>query len=302
VNIQKQEMVASLLGRALRSAIPVTNVNRRFFQPGLGAPDTVITTCRFILILEGEVRYTIEGNSFVLKAGTQFLVPSWCRRDWTVPGTEVCELIWCEFDDDPKEIGRDQCFRRELSPSQVRGETRAYLEMARRWKSLTASEGPERELLALELEGLLKSMLARFWPQAELASSQTGIRERRLHPEIKRVLRWLEDHFMHPDVLERLQEESDLTPNYFRLRFREVMGCSPGEYVKRLRLRQARYLLCATQWQHKRIAAAVGYGDALYFSRLYREFWGRTPTAERQAQRRGYAPAPGVGQGFVTPR
>ena len=106
---------------------------------------------------------------------------------------------------------------------------------------------------------------------------------------------------MYPDVLERLREECDLTPNYFRLRFREVMACSPGEYVKRLRLRQARYLLYATDWQHKRIGAAVGYGDALCFSRLYREFWGRTPTAERKAQRQGYAPAPGVGRG-LSPR
>ncbi len=63
--------------------------------------------------------------------------------------------------------------------------------------------------------------------------------------------------------------------------FKLALQCSPHEYLQRLHLRRARFLLHSTQWQQKRIASEVGYEDAMYFSRLYHRFWGHAPSHER---------------------
>ncbi|MBC2595496.1 helix-turn-helix transcriptional regulator [Ruficoccus amylovorans] len=283
MNLPQRQTAENLLARVLRSPVAVTRVGQRHYTAGPGAHDEVVTTCRLILLLAGSMRYTVEGRSFVLEAGTQIFVPAWTRRMWSTPLEHGCEIAWCEFDDDPVEFGPGHCFCRTPGRAAFAREKRALAELARLWQAHTRSA--DDPLLRLGLEAALKPMLARFWQEAAPVLAQDGIEQARPpHPQVRQALRWLEEHFCEPDALARLEAACGLTPNYFRERFREAMMCTPGEYLQRLRLRRARYLIHATGWQHKRIAAEVGYADPLYFSRLYRRFWGHPPSAELSAK------------------
>jgi transcriptional regulator GlxA family with amidase domain len=132
------------------------------------------------------------------------------------------------------------------------------------------------------MEGVLKAMLARFWEYAEvLPGWEKPRRAAPFHPRVKAMLRWAEAHYREPDALKSLYREADMSPNYFRRLFTRTVGCGPHAYLERMRLRQARHLLYATDWQLKRIAAEVGYDDPLYFSRVYRRFWKHPPSGER---------------------
>lgn len=279
---QGSNVLERYLERSLRKALPVTGAKRWSVPPGPGAKDGVITTCRFILVLKGTLEYTVEGQDYRFDEGMHFLVPAWCRRWWSVPEGKNCEIIWCEFDDDPSEIRRGGCLSRQLLPAELKREKKHYLDILHLWKELHGLREAERQLKALELEGALKAMLSRFIPQVETHDFKITD-SARLHPEIKQALVWLGEHYADPKVLESLSESIAMTPNYFRVRFKEALSCSPGEYVKQLRLRQARHLLYATDWQLKRIAIEVGYLDPLYFSRIYRSFWGINPSQERSS-------------------
>jgi len=280
MNAGESRVLSDFLERSLRAELPMTRVNRGVMLPGQGAVDQVITTCRYILVLKGALKYTIEGNDFHFARGAHFLIPSWHRRWWSA-SESGCEIIWCEFDDDPKEIQRGGCFYRQLSMAELNREKRAYLKMLHLWRSMETLSESEKKLRMLQLEGALKGMLANFIPKVERDPRLLMSESRPLHPEVKQALQWLEVHYANPNALEALPRRSALTPNYFRLRFKEALLCTPGEYVKQLRLRHARYLLRETEWQQKRVAMEVGYADPLYFSRIYREFWGRSPSAER---------------------
>src|ERR1700749_4713721 len=78
----------------LHHRLTVTQVYRRIFPLGMTTQDEVITTHRFILVLRGALDYTIEGKTLKMKAGTQFLVPAWVRRVWSVPRAPLCETVW----------------------------------------------------------------------------------------------------------------------------------------------------------------------------------------------------------------
>jgi len=261
-----------LASDCLRNKLTVGNVDRRFFPKGERTRDEIITTHRFILILEGELRYTIDGKSQRLGADTQFLVPAWVRRVWTAPQGKGCTIAWCEFDDPNEEIR--SLLLRCLSPTEQKEERAAYGRIAGIFRRSSD------EWRDLHLEAALKVMLARFLQHA--SSPAASDRPAKVHPRIKEALRWAQQHFMEHDALTGLMHSAELSPNYLRALFLEATLCTPHEYIEHLRLRHARYLLRETNWQLKRIAAEVGYDDPLYFSRLYRRFWKQAPSAERR--------------------
>lgn len=67
--------------------------------------------------------------------------------------------------------------------------------------------------------------------------------------------------------------------------FRQVAGMPPGEYVRTIRLREARRLLGETDWSIELVGEAVGYPDLHYFSRIFSAHEGISPRAFRKLTR-----------------
>jgi len=259
----------------LRQPLVILNAGRRRFPLGRATQHEVVTTHRLILVLRGQMDYTLEDQTWRIPAGVQLFVPAWSRRVWSVPVRGFCEILWCEFDDGGLETGRPGLGIRRLTKPEKWLEKNAHLRLIRHF----AEEAPREALL----EGELKALLARFGDRAEIASA----RGRRLpgppefHPRVKLALRGLEHYYREPDALDRLYQASGLSPNYFRRQFVRALQCSPRTFIERLRLRRARYLLRETPRSVKEIAGEVGYSDALYFSKSYRRFWKIAPSRER---------------------
>jgi AraC-like DNA-binding protein len=270
--------------RWLRSSLPLTAVRRKVFSLGPASQDEIITTNRFILILRGKLDYTVEGKTVRMSAGTQFLVPAWIRRVWSVPRGGPCEIIWCEFDDAGRESGWTACRRRKLVAAEFALERKEFRDLL---KLHHQSDPADASWSALLLEAELKTMLLRFLEKSESTAEEPRDSQRRpkeadpFHPRVKVALKWLNGHFLESDALDGLYRESGMTPNYFRRLFVRAMQCPPQVYIERLRLRHGRYLLHEKDWPIKQIAAACGYQDALYFSRIYHRFWGHPPARER---------------------
>lgn len=258
----------------LRRPLEVTNARRATFSTGSSIQDEIVTTNRLILITQGELLYTIENSSRRISAGTQLFVPAWVRRVWSVPQAGPCEMMWCEFDSADTENAGVEMAHRKLNQTELRREAAAFNALLRLRLRPKSPSPWER----LRLEASLKVMLVRFLAAAD---SLDAAPPADVHPQVKAMLRWLQDHFCERNALETLYARSGLTPNYFRKHFRAATLYTPQEYIERLRLRHARYLLRTTHWQLKRIAVEIGYDDPLYFSRLYRRFWKRPPSDER---------------------
>lgn len=69
--------------------------------------------------------------------------------------------------------------------------------------------------------------------------------------------------------------------DYLRKIFKKELGLSPLEYMTSLRMKNAERLLC-TIWTNgyaiSEIAHMCGYDNALYFSRVFRKYFGCSPT------------------------
>ncbi|MET0263680.1 MAG: cupin domain-containing protein, partial [Rariglobus sp.] len=216
-----------VLEALLRAPLRVTMVRRQTFPARWHVADAVIVTHRFILLEEGVLDYTVEGRRYRLKAGEQFFVPAWCRREWTAT-TKGCRLLWCEFSSGAVTVPPVLC-RREAGA--VREDRRCFERML---ALFGAGETRER---VLGCEGELKAALARFWVEVRMEGSGGGaVRVR--HPEVVRAVAWLERHYAETDALEAFYRTVQLSPNHFRLLFRRETGETVQAVLARLRLRR----------------------------------------------------------------
>lgn len=59
----------------------------------------------------------------------------------------------------------------------------------------------------------------------------------------------------------------------------ETLGCSPGELILAVKMREARRLLERGELQVQQVARRVGYDDPGHFSRRFKAYFGHTPAA-----------------------
>jgi len=108
-------------------------------------------------------------------------------------------------------------------------------------------------------------------------------RETKNNQKIARSIAFISRHLNKPVKVTHLAERANLSSSYFWALFKERTGYAPVDFLIRLRMHQAGHLLNSTNLKIKKIAAALGYKDPLYFSRLFKSVHGVAPTNYRAA-------------------
>ena len=99
---------------------------------------------------------------------------------------------------------------------------------------------------------------------------------------IQNAIAQIHQRFREDLSIEQLSSDAHLSVSRFRSIFKEQTGFSPKDYLTSLRLSRARMLLEQTGEPLSEIAEAVGYPDQLYFSRIFRERVGLSPSEYRK--------------------
>jgi AraC family transcriptional regulator len=74
----------------------------------------------------------------------------------------------------------------------------------------------------------------------------------------------------------------------FMRAFNASFGCTPGEYVRRMRVARAQNLMSMSSDPLRQIAAECGFADQAHFSRCFRKTVGEPPAAWRARHRKAH--------------
>jgi len=124
----------------------------------------------------------------------------------------------------------------------------------------------------LQVRGVFYQFVHRLLRQMQQSSeeiSQNNLAEQ--------VLRFLSERYQEPKSVESLSLELNYSPQHLSRKFKEQTGFSPIEYVIKLRIEKAQFLLLTTDAALQEIARNVGYTDLFYFNRIFKKYVGIAP-------------------------
>jgi AraC-like DNA-binding protein/DNA-binding response OmpR family regulator/nitrogen-specific signal transduction histidine kinase len=99
---------------------------------------------------------------------------------------------------------------------------------------------------------------------------------------VKRTVIYLQENYANPLSRREIAESIGVSENHLSRVFRRELGISPWDYLNRYRIRQAKELLTSTEDSITSVALQVGFNDPAYFSRVFRQQVGQSPTAFRK--------------------
>jgi AraC-like DNA-binding protein len=111
-----------------------------------------------------------------------------------------------------------------------------------------------------------------------------------LHPAVSAARAHLEANLLHPHTLTSLARVSGASASHLGALFVQQFGVGPMHYLQRLRLERACWLLANPYLRIHEIAAACGYEDVNYFTRLFHRRLGMSPGRWRFKARKGRQP------------
>lgn len=101
--------------------------------------------------------------------------------------------------------------------------------------------------------------------------------------KMKKILRFLEHHYMEPLTVSQAADLCSFSPSYFMKFFKAFTGTSYIQYVNQYRLEQAAWRLLHTNLSVLNISEECGFENHSYFIRSFKKKYGTTPLAYRKA-------------------
>jgi AraC-like DNA-binding protein len=112
------------------------------------------------------------------------------------------------------------------------------------------------------------------WRLAQLAFVDSHSRR------IARVIKLLRERFNEPWRMEDIAREVHWSVSALHHHFKDITALSPLQYLKQLRLQQARHLMLSESVDAATAAHRVGYDSQSQFSREYSRFFGLPPVRD----------------------
>lgn len=218
-------------------------------------------------------------HEYSLKGGQDFLICPGQINLYTADAKEPWKYVWVEFDgmraeDSLLQAGLDQDHPIYNPRTPEEGD---LLQEQMLYFSEHASRSP------LHLVGRLSLFLDDL---IEFSDSRQEIGQRSQRDfYINEAVVYIQQNYHRELTVDEVAGFCKLNRNYFSRKFKEVVGCSPQEFLIRQRLSNAAELMRLTDLPIKAIAAQCGYPNQLHFSQAFRKHYGLPPREWRRQNR-----------------
>ncbi len=230
-----------------------------------------------IYVIDGTVYVTEDGTDYAVGAGELLFLKSgvhhYGRRE-IKKGTRWYYLHFCDSAGEP-ECMRENCSARAFKktaalPKQLSGLENSRIEsLIERYIDYFYSDDPMR---LWDINTRLFELLTQIAVYNDSGESSLS----------DRICAYLQESYTEPFSASALEKEFFLSYKYMAAVFKREKNMTMQQYHKNIRINHARMLLGSTLMSVSEVAAAVGYSDALYFSRVFRESVGMCPSDYRR--------------------
>lgn len=277
---------------AIENIRPVIRIAHRLQGPDL-LPERIIFDHELVLFLKGKGRVTLGREIHAFAPHDLFLFPPFVPHSITPDREGTIEHAAVHFDLAPRfpSFARDPARRppygvriahglelpRRLTLSPDDGIEREFLMLVRAWGRNTPLSNLDAETWLLRI---LVQLFQKGPSRPERPPADGSLRNR---ARLERAIAFIRGHFSEDLSVADLARPSGLGPSRFSRLFREWTAYSPAEYLRRLRVEEAKKLLANVDLSIKEVAARTGFQDPYHFSKVFHELDGLSPSHYREA-------------------
>ena len=224
-------------------------------------------------VVRGKGTYTLRGKTWEVGAGQSFLLFPFEMLEYMPDPDDPWEYVWVVFNGtEAKHILAYTGFTPDspISPVLPCEELLPLYETLRPYPGSVAQ--------SYHTIGALYQLLSAFirlYPNpADAAAAEKQL--------LNRAMLRIEKDLDKPALsISAIAGELFISRSYLYKLFYAEFGISPMRYLTNLRVKRACDMLTATSASVKSVAASVGYANPLYFSKVFRQCTGMTPSAYR---------------------
>jgi AraC-like DNA-binding protein len=213
-----------------------------------------------------------------VEAGHAFLLFPGIWHRYTPDAESGWHEHWIGFDGETARRWLRHKFFSPKNPAvKINAEDTVLATFSRIMQSIRANRPALQQILA----GATNNLMGLFY-SAQQARPAAGAQHA---SAIELAITRIQNEFARNLNMELVAQELGVSYSWFRTMFAAHTGLSPHQYLLELRIVRARSLLAETELPVKEIAAQTGFGDELYFSRLFRQKLNLTPSQWRDRSR-----------------
>ena len=131
-------------------------------------------------------------------------------------------------------------------------------------------------------------------PQSKLYNLSMSYRQaiyqlnRTSYSAVQKAVQYINQHYSEKITLEQLSSYFFINKIYFSKIFKKGTGKTFLQYLTEIRMSKAHSLIHEGSMMIKDIAASVGYDDYRYFNRIYKKYYGISPSQDRVGDNNEY--------------
>ena len=247
-------------------------------QPGHSYGPAVRSGYLIHYILSGKGIFQTEGKTYHLSAGDAFLIKPQTLMYYEADNRQPWTYTWIGI----QGIKVEQYFQRTSLMNVPYVHCGQHEEAIRQCHEnmFRAYQLPHhRDLMMNSILYEYLYLWATHFPNTDIPSREKHI------SYVEEALKYIENNYSEAITIQDLANWLSLERTYMYRLFKSMVGVSPQTYLLDVRIRQACTLLTNTDLTITYIARSVGYEDSMYFSRLFRQKKGQTPSQYRDSHR-----------------
>mgnify|MGYP001036898726 CR=1 FL=1 len=229
---------------------------------------------QLLYVAAGKAHFFFNGREETVGAGNIVLYCPIEEQRYNYYGADYPEVFWVHFTGyDAKNILRYY----HLVPERHIYHTGTWAEFRWIFQRMILELQLCKPLYEEMLASLLNDLLLLICRQQELDRQPDTIQD-----EMMEAIAYFSENYNRELSVSEYAKSRHISTNHFIRSMKQYTGMTPKQYIASLRMANAQMLLESSGYTIQEIADFVGYGDALYFGRLFKRQTGMTPSQYRR--------------------
>lgn len=227
---------------------------------------------QLIYVASGKARFYVGEEVKILNEGSLFLYKPLEAQDYKYIRRENPEVYWIHFGGDyVPQILEKLYLNRQIMNVGIQNEYKEIFEEIIRELIMKRTSYIE---MTKQLGQKLFILFSRYM-------QEMGAEGSKRNEKIDIIIELINKEYRNELQVETLAKKYGFSTCWFINQFKEYTGYTPLQYITKVRLGKAKELLHSNVYNISEIAELCGYDNPLYFSRIFKKHYGKSPKEYR---------------------